>query len=65
MADGTMERATVARGGCIFTNESIGTAFKNRNADSSQIELLDPSDWTCYFIYQQVKRRKKSGKKSL
>lgn len=57
MAHTTIERATVVRGGCIFTNESIGKAFKNRNAGSSQIEQLDQSDWMCYFIYQQVRKK--------
>lgn len=56
IADGTIEEATVARGGCICTNESIGATFKNRSAGSSHIQLLNPSDWMCSFIYQPVRK---------
>lgn len=35
VADCTIETAAVARGDCVFINESAGTAFKNRNAGRS------------------------------
>lgn len=41
----TMEvAAAVARGAREFINEGVGTAFKNRNAGRSQIELLGMCD---------------------
>lgn len=41
----TMEMAAaVARGARVFINEGAGTAFKNRNAGRSQIELLGTCD---------------------
>lgn len=41
----TMEMAAaVARGARVFINEGAGTAFKNRNAGRSQIELLGMCD---------------------
>lgn len=43
---GTMETAAaVARGACMFINESAGIAFKNRKAGRSQIELLGMCDY--------------------